>query len=112
MFKENDIDMSKMNKNLEDKTEEIPKPNYNIFDIVIYNRFGRFADENDELLIITGRKYGHHRVGAGKDWLYAGIAFKMVKTRSKGLPIMPLDSHLLYEITEVFLTTREDLFSY
>ncbi len=90
-----------------------PKSKYDFGDLVVYNKLKRFGDENDELLLITGKKYGNYKPGKiEKEWFYTGIVFKEKNTNSKGLPRIPLESLLLYEITEDFLISREELLNY
>ena len=104
MFKEENLIEG---KNLEAK---IPKDPFAEEVLVVFNSYGRFGDENDQLMIIDFRRYGRVRPGTNeKKWHYTGTILSMKKVRSKGLQEIPYETHMIYDVPEDKLITRERL---
>ena len=107
------LDEINSEKNLEKKTEEIPEDPFKGEIFVVYNKFGRFSDEEDKLMYIIFRRYGPINPGDNvKKWKYTGIIFEMKATNSLGLPIIPFESKMEYEIPQNELTTSRNLRTY
>ena len=100
-------------KDLEKKAEEIPEDLFKEKLFVIYNKFKRFGDENDELFQITDRRYGQVYPGdIDKTWCYVGTIFKMRKINSKGLPEIPRELRIIYDVPQDNLMSCDEIATY
>lgn len=110
MFNEKDIFKSKIDEGLEEKISKDP---FEEEVLVIYNYLKRFGDKNDQLMKINFRRYGVTQEGSTKKrWHYTGDLCIMKKVNSAGVPIVPYESQVIYDVPEGNLITRRELLSF
>lgn len=70
--------------------ELVAMSKYSVGDIVIFNKFKKFGDENDKLFHIHALRYGNCTGVEKKQYWYAGYLLEIKKHKSIGLPQIPI----------------------